>query len=139
MPHIVVEATRKIHACVDWRKVFIAIHIELASQGFGNLSDFKSRVVLSSDWVVADKEGPCEVLFATLHTMNPRPEPVLAAMMQIVHRHLSEQAAGDFDGAWVQCCVRAQSTPRALYIKTHTSAPNDLEAQFNYPAQPVSA
>ena len=132
MPHIIVEATQRVHRSVEWRRVSTEIHIELASKGYGNLTDFKSRVALTDDWVVADKEEPCDVLFATLHTMNPRPDDVLQAMTHIVHEHLSQALERCTEGTWVQCCVRAQATARNLYIKTHVSPPVDLESQFNY-------
>lgn len=134
MPHIILEVSDAMAERVDWRRCLKAVHLELAAKGYGQLKDFKSRIVQTSGWVIADDERPAEVVFATLHTMNPRPQAMLADMAALVHTHLARELPAASDGRWIQCCVRTQSTPPHRYIKTQVCAPEDLAPRADHTA-----
>lgn len=139
MPHIVVEATEFVARHVDLRACLQRIHCTLAEQKLGNLGDFKSRVITSEQWVVADGRPDSEVVFATLYTMNPRPESALIEMGKIIHTLLL-QAMNDAlpQPRWAQCCVRIHNTPSQLYFKSSENAPAEFQARFQYVEQPAS-
>lgn len=134
MPHIIVETNELIRCQINWRACFKAMHLELSAKGYGNLSDFKSRVLLSTDWMIADQENSEGVIYATLHTMNPRPDKVLMEMAGIIHSHIEEEAKALRTKNWIQCCVRVQATTKHHYIKSHINSPATLQQEFVYTA-----
>lgn len=130
MPHITVEVPAPLSSQIDWRQCFSDLHASLAAQGFARIEDFKSRVIVLDEWLVADKDSSAAFIFATLQTMNPRPAEMLRSMAKIVHGRLEQEARAVAGPNWVQCCVRIQSTPPEDYFKSHINPPALKEGNF---------
>ncbi|HAT39629.1 hypothetical protein [Polynucleobacter necessarius] len=103
MPHITVEIPPTLEGQLDWKALFKNLHlIKLAHADFVRLDDFKNRVVALEDWQVSDKPEDAIFLFATLHTMNPRPQEMIRAMGVMIHKSLEEKARKIANGRWLQ-------------------------------------
>ena len=130
MPHITVEVPASLAKKIDWRTCFLDIHKTLDAQNYGRLEDFKSRVLVSEEWLVADQNSSATFIFATLQTMNARPPEMLRAMGKIVHERLEQEAKVAAGSDWVQCLVKVENTPAEDYFKSHVNAPALKEGKF---------
>lgn len=130
MPHITVEVPGVLSSRIDWQKCFSDLHASLADQGFARLEDFKSRVIVLDEWLVADKDSSAGFIFATLQTMNPRPAEMLRSMAKAIHGRLEQEALAVAGHSWVQCCVRIQTTAPEDYFKSHINPPALKEGNF---------
>ncbi|MDB5771128.1 MAG: 5-carboxymethyl-2-hydroxymuconate isomerase family protein [Burkholderia sp.] len=130
MPHITVEVPAPLARKIEWRKCFLQMHQTLSAHGYGRLEDFKSRVIVTDEWLVADKDPSATFIFATLQTMNPRSSEVLRAMAKVVHERLEHEAKNVAGNDWVQCCVKVENTPAEDYFKSHLNAPALKEGLF---------
>ena len=106
MPHITVEVPASLAKKIDWRTCFLDIHKTLDAQNYGRLEDFKSRVLVSEEWLVADQNSSATFIFATLQTMNARPPEMLRAMGKIVHERLEQEAKAAAGSDWVLWTMR---------------------------------
>lgn len=130
MPHITVEVPATLAKKIDWKTCFLNIHKTLDAQNYGRLEDFKSRVLVAEEWVVADHDQSATFLFATLQTMNARPPEMLREMGRIVHERLEQEVKAAVGSDWVQCLVKVQNTPAEDYFKSHVNAPALKEGKF---------
>ena len=130
MPHITVEVPATLAKKIDWKTCFLNIHKTLDAQNYGRLEDFKSRVLVAEEWVVADQDPSATFLFATLQTMNARPPEMLREMGRIVHALLEQEVKAAAGSDWVQCLVKVQNTPAEDYFKSHVNAPSLKEGTF---------
>ncbi len=117
MPHIVVEATSRLRAAIDFKDVFAKIHSQLSERSYARLQDLKSRV-LSADLHLAGDDPDGEFLVVRLITTNPRPKETEQAMAQIVHDALREALIAASPPFWWQCCVLIETFDRQDYIRS---------------------
>lgn len=130
MPHITVEVPAPLARQINWRRCFANLHRTLDENGYGRLQDFKSRVIVVDEWLIADADASASFVFATLQTMNARPPEMLRAMADIVHQGLEHELKALAAPGWIQCCVRVASTPAEDYFKSHLNPPPLKEGLF---------
>ena len=75
MPHIIVEATPRLGAALDFRALFSLMHRRITESGHAEFSDFKSRVHVTAHHL-AGEDGEGKFVVARLATTNPRPPKV---------------------------------------------------------------
>lgn len=121
MPHIIVEATPRLAADIDFLQTFSAIHKKIAAEGYAELDDFKSRLLVSETHL-AGNDPVAEFIVARLVTTNPRPKEQQHAMAVIVHDMLHAAIEGKPRSYWWQCCVLIEPFEKQDYIKTNSRA-----------------
>lgn len=117
MPHIVVEATPRLAAALDFPELFGLIHRAIAAEGHARLEDFKSRVHVTQAHLAGVDPGG-EFLLARLVITNPRPLETRQAMARVVHDTLRDAIAATEPGTWWQCCVLTEAFEKTAYLKT---------------------
>lgn len=130
MPHLTVEVPAPLAGKIDWRRCFADLHNTLDEKGYGRLQDFKSRVIVVDEWLVADEAASASFVFVTLQTMNARPPEMLRAMGNIIHQRLERELTAVAGSDWIQCCVKVTSTPAEDYFKSHVNPPAMKEGRF---------
>jgi 5-carboxymethyl-2-hydroxymuconate isomerase len=84
MPHIIIEATPRLAAELDFGELLRAVHRELTRAGHTRCEDLKSRVHIT-DAALTGEDMSGQFLVARLLTTNPRPACARSAMAQIIH------------------------------------------------------
>jgi 5-carboxymethyl-2-hydroxymuconate isomerase len=130
MPHITLEVPSLIKNEINWGDFFKKMHKNLADAGYGRLEDFKSRTIILDSWQVADQTEDAIFIFATLQTMNPRPQETIRAMGQIICSNLEQEGKKIAKGRWLQICVKVSGTPPEDYFKLHLNSPNLMQGLF---------
>ena len=125
MPHIIVEATPRLSAALNFRTLFSLMHRRITESGHAELNDFKSRVHVTAHHL-AGEDGEGEFVVARLATTNPRPKLTRRAMAQVIHDVLRRAIESERLPYWWQCCVLIETFDKQDYLKTDSRA---LEAR----------
>ncbi|WP_109483872.1 hypothetical protein [Paraburkholderia sp. C35] len=123
MPHIIIEATSRLHQEIDLPSLMLAMHRELADAGYAQLDDLKSRLHVCNV-SLAGADPAAEFVVARLLTTNPRPEESLAKMARIIHDTLHDAITAKPRAFWWQCCVVVDPHERSRYLKTDSRTAN---------------
>lgn len=119
MPHIIVEATPRLAADINFFQTFSAIHKRIAAEGYAELDDFKSRLLVTHAHL-AGTDPDAEFVVARLVTTNPRPKDQQHAMAKIVHDMVRNAIEGKQRSYWWQCCVLIEPFEKQDYLKTNS-------------------
>ena len=124
MPHIIVEATRRLARSLDFVS---SSRSTIGSPRAVTPNSTTSRAgSISPSRHLAGEDAEGEFVVARLVTTNPRPKSTQQAMAQVVHDVLRTAIASEQRPYWWQCRARIEPLDRQDYLKTDSRV---LEAQ----------
>jgi 5-carboxymethyl-2-hydroxymuconate isomerase len=104
MPQLIVEATLRLAASLDFPVLFAALHRRLAAEGHGAVDDFCSRADVAAVRLAGnDPQG--EFLFARVVIMDGRTPARCRALATSIHDALVSAIHEEALPYWWQCHV----------------------------------